>query len=169
MSGKPSDVEDGKFMKQVVSVEYDMKPSPEQIAYGKELARHRIVGHRCSECGLTYVPGSGYCPICAVPIGADGKVELETRGTVTTFTVVDPVQYKGQQEKSPYVVAAILLDGAGVSLGHQRLAEIDPDDVRIGMLVEVEWAEAGAANPIKHWGPNGEPDIPREQLHEHIL
>jgi uncharacterized OB-fold protein len=86
-----SDEDDGKFMKQVVSVEYDMKPSPAQVAYGKELAQHRIVGQRCPECALTYVPGSGYCPICAVAISEDGRVELETRGTVTTFTVVNPV------------------------------------------------------------------------------
>ena len=164
-----SDEDNGKFMKQVVSVEYDMTPSPEQVAYGKELAQHRIVGQRCRECGLTYVPGSGYCPICAVAIGQDGRVELEPRGTVTTFTVVNPVQYPGQKEKSPYVVAAILLDGAGAALGQQRLGEIDPDDVRTGMRVEVEWAEAGAGNPIKHWGPNGEPDVPRDQLQGHVL
>jgi len=164
-----SETDDGNFMKQVVSVEYDTKPSPQQVAYAKDLARHRIVGQRCPECALTYVPGSGYCPICAVAIGADGHVELEPRGTVTTFTVVNPVQYKGQQEKSPYVVAAILLDGAGVALGHQRLGEVEPDDVRIGMRVEVEWAEAGAANPIAHWGPNGEPDVPADQVQEHVL
>jgi hypothetical protein len=41
--------------------------------------------------------------------------------------------------------------------------------VRIGMRVEVEWAEAGGGNPIKHWGPSGEPDVPRDQLQEHIL
>ena len=161
--------DNGKFMKQVVSVEYDMKPSPAQVAYGRELAKHRIVGQRCPECGLTYVPGSGFCPLCAVALGDQGRVELEPRGTVTTFTVVEPVQYQGQQEKSPYVVASILLDGAGVSLGQQRLGEIDPDDVRTGMRVEVEWDEAGAASPIKHWGPNGEPDVPRERLQEHIL
>ena len=164
-----SDDDDGKFMQQVVSVEYDMKPSPEQIAYGKELAKHRIVGHRCPECELTYVPGNGFCPLCTVAIGGHGRVELEPRGTVTTFTVVEPVQYQGQHEKSPYVVAAILLDGAGVALGQQRLGEIAPEDVRTGMRVEVEWAEPGAGNPIKHWGPNGEPDVPREQLQEHIL
>ncbi len=164
-----SDEDVGKFMKQVVSVEYDTKPSPEQVAYGKELARRRIVGQRCQECLRTYGPSNGYCPVCVLAIGEDGRVELEPRGTVTTFTVVQPVQYPGQKEKSPYVVAAILLDGAGVALGQQRLGEIDPDDVRTGMRVEVEWAEAGAANPIKHWGPNGEPDVPREQLQEHIL
>ncbi len=164
-----SDDDDGKFMKQVVSVEYDMKPSPEQIAYGQELAKHRIVGHRCPECDLTYVPGNGFCPLCSVAIGGHGRVELEPRGTVTTFTVVEPVQYQGQHEKSPYVVAAILLDGAGVALGQQRLGEIDPEDVRTGMRVEVEWAEPGAGSPIKHWGPNGEPDVPRDQLQEHIL
>ena len=161
--------DDGKFMKQVVSIEYDMKPSPEQVAYGKELAKHRIVGHRCPECGLIYVPGSGYCPICALAIGDDEHVELEPRGTVTTFTVVEPVQYKGQEETSPYVVAAILLDGAGVTLGQQRLGEIETADARMGMRVEVEWAEAGASNPIKHWGPNGEPDVPHAELREHIL
>jgi hypothetical protein len=164
-----SNEEPGKFMQQLVSVEYDMKPSPEQVAHHKELAQHRIVGHRCPECGLTYVPGSGYCPICAVVIGEAGRVVLEPRGTVTTFTVVEPLQYQGQQEKSPYVVAAILLDGAGVALGQQRLGEIEPSDARIGMRVEVEWAEAGAASPIQHWGPNGEPDVPRDQLQEHIL
>ncbi len=164
-----SDKDDGKFMKQVVSLEYDTKPSPAQVAYGKELAQRRIVGQRCPECALTYVPGSGYCPICAVEIGEEGRVELATCGTVTTFTVVEPVQYKGQKEKSPYVVAAILLDGAGVALGQQRLGEVDPADVRMGMRVEVEWAEAGAANPIKHWGPSGEPDVPSEKLQEHIL
>ena len=115
------------------------------------------------------MPGSGYCPICAVAIGEDGHMELQTTGTVTTFTIVEPVQYQGQQEKSTYVVAAILLDGAGVALGNQRLGEIEPDDVRIGMRVEVEWAEAGASNPIQHWGPNGEPDVSRDQLGEHIL
>ncbi|MBW2230750.1 MAG: OB-fold domain-containing protein [Deltaproteobacteria bacterium] len=113
-----SDENDDKFMKQVVSVEYDMKPSPEQVAYSKELAQHRIVGQQCPQCRLTYVPGNGYCPICAVAIGEDRRIELEPRGTITSFTVVEPVQYKGQQEKSPYVVAAILLDGAGVALGH---------------------------------------------------
>ena len=164
-----SDDERGKFMKQVVSVEYDTKPSPQQVAYAKELAKHRIVGQRCPECELTYVPGSGYCPICAVSIGEDGHVVLEPRGTVATFTVVNPVQYKGQLEKDPYVVAAIVLDGAGVALGQQRLGEIEPENVRTGMRVEVEWAEAGAANPIKHWGPNGEPDVPRENLNKHIL
>ncbi len=164
-----TDGDNAKFMKQLVSVEYDMKPSPEQAAHARELAKHRIVGHRCPECGLIYVPGNGYCPICAVAIGPDEHVELQTSGTVTTFTVVEPVQYQGQQEKSTYVVAAILLDGAGVALGNQRLGEIEPDDVRIGMRVEVEWAEAGAADPIQHWGPNGEPDVPRDQLGKHIL
>ena len=38
-----------------------------------------------------------------------------------------------------------------------------------GMRVEVEWAEAGASSPIKYWGPNGEPDVPSDQLQEHIL
>ena len=66
-------------------------------------------------------------------------------------------------------MAAILLDGAGVTLGQQRLGEIEPDDARMGMRVEVEWAEAGAGNPIKHWGPNGEPDVPHEELRKHIL
>ena len=66
---------------------------------------------------------------------------------VTTFTVVDPVQYQGQEEKSPYVVAAILLDGAGVALGSQRLGEIEPDDVRIGMRVEVETSSTATITP----------------------
>ena len=105
-----SDVDDGKFMKQIVSVEYDMKPSPEQVAYGKELARHRIVGQRCPECGLTDVPGSGYCPICAVPIGGDGHVGPAFWAAVHGYAPWEVGQWDGQVEqgwartaRGPYV------------------------------------------------------------------
>ena len=105
----------------------------------------------------------------------DGMPSLSTDLEICINVIANPNQAPLCNAGGPYasdcqgIAAAILLDGAGVSLGQQRLGEIEPDEVRIGMRVEVEWAAAGAANPIQHWGPNGEPDVPHDQLGEHII
>lgn len=160
------------MMKQVVSVGYAMRPSPIQARYAKEIAQRRIVGHKCPECGLVYVPPRGYCGICVVETTWErDAVQVTDKGTVTSFTVVTPVQYPGQEEKDVYVVASILLDGASMTLGQQRVGEIAPEDVRTGLRVEAEWASAGDGKgfQIKHWGPCGEPDVPIEELADHVL
>ena len=172
--------ETGMFMQQVVKVEYDMQPTPLQRHYGKQMAKRRIIAHKCPECDLVYVPPRGYCPICVVETSEEHEVEIEPKGTITTFTVVNPIQYQGQQEKDVYVLASILLDGASMTIGQQRIGEIPPDEVRTGMRVEAEWASdadgdgGGGRNAmmgsgIAHWGPSGEPDVPLEKFKDHIL
>ena len=180
MSAPDDPSEDGKFMNQTVSVGYVMKPSLTMVEFGQGLAERKILGHKCPECGRVYVPPKGYCPMCVVATSADrDQVEVAARGTVTSFTVVNPVQYQGQKEKSVYVVASILLDGASMTMGQQRIGEIAPEDVRMGLRVEAEWASdvaaasgkapASSAEAIAHWGPSGEPDVPVEQIKDHLL
>ena len=169
-----------QFMQQVVSLEYKFIASPIMLEFGAALHEQRIIGHRCPACDLVYVPPTGFCAICVVPTNTqDHGVDVSDRGLVTSFTVVDPIQYRGQEEKGVYVLASILLDGASGTMGQQRIEGVDPGDVRMGTRIKAVWFagdERKGFNPraplggaIKHWSPSGEPDAPLESFSEHII
>jgi uncharacterized OB-fold protein len=109
--------------------------------------------------------------MCVVETGDEHEVVVDPKGTVTSFTVVDPSQYPGSTEKAPYVVASILIDGASMSIGQQRVAEIAPEDARTGMRIEAVWSGDDPSisggtmgGALSHWAPNGEPDVSPEEL-----
>ncbi len=169
-----------RFMQQMVSLEYKFIASPIMLEFGQALHEQRITGHRCPACDLVYVPPTGFCAICVVATNTeDHAVEVADHGIVTSFTVVDPIQYHGQQEKGVYVLASILLDGASGTMGQQRVAEVPASDVRMGMRVQAAWLSdderkgfdprAPLGGAIKHWIPSGEPDAPLETFAEHII
>ena len=169
-------------MEQMVSLEYEIRPSPLAVEYGEKLRQGRITGHRCPQCGLVQTPPTGFCSICVLPTSSEEhEVELADRGTVTSFTIVDPIQYRGQKEREVYALASILLDGASGAIGQQRIAELPLDEVRMGMRVEAVWIPdeersvgenpwgGSMAGAIRHWRPSGEPDTPLEEFAEHII
>ena len=159
-----------QFMQQVVSVEYQMQGSALDKRYASEIRKRRILGHQCPACDAVYVPPRGFCPMCCVETDEANEIVVADRGTVTSFTIVNPVQYRGQEEHDVYVTAGVLLDGAGVALGQQRIGEIAPEEVRTGLRVEAEWTndENGHAS-IAHWAPTGEPDVAAEELRDHTV
>ena len=176
-----ADTEPLDFMQQMVSLEYKLRASPVAVDFARKLCAGTITGHACPECGLVYTPPSGFCSICVVPTNArDHEVEISDRGTVTAFTIVDPIQYQGQTEREVYAIASILLDGASGTIGQQRLGDVELDQVRMGMRVAAVWLpeekrkgsaaiRAGLAGAIQHWRPADEPDIALEEFSEHII
>jgi uncharacterized OB-fold protein len=92
---------------------------------------------RCGACGYWIHPPSPVCPEClsrdVAPAVASG------RATVYTFTVNWQPWYPALDP--PYVVAIVELpEQAGLRLT-TNIVECDPDDVRIGMEVEVVFEE----------------------------
>ena len=167
-----------RFMSQVVSLDYDQVATPVMRKFTAGLQDKRITGHKCRQCGKVYVPPRGYCPLCVVETTDDDVVEVADRGTVTTFTVLTPIQYYGQQEREEYVLASILLDGASGTVGQQRIGEIPIDQIRSGMRVEGVWAppeerkpedRAALGGSFKYFTPTGEPDVPHKDFEEHVL
>lgn len=174
-----------QFMSHHTAVEYEIpEPSRLSIHFAEQLARGRIVGHRCPECAKVYMPPRGYCPLCVVETTDADEVDVADRGTITTFSVITPLQYQGQEETEDYVQATILLDGADTTIMVMRMDGIAIDDVRSGMRVQAVWppepersASAGSAgargmglgDAVARWKPTGEPDLTREQIAEHIL
>jgi hypothetical protein len=172
-----------QFMSHHTAVEYAVpEPSRLGVHFAEQLARARIIGHKCPECGKVYVPPRGYCPLCVVETTAANEVQIADRGVITTFSVITPLQYQGQQETDDYVQATLLLDGSDTTMMVTGLEGIAIADVRTGLRVEAVWApegERGAASTgirgmglgeaVKSWRPTGEPDVPREHLAAHIL
>jgi uncharacterized protein len=174
-----------QFMSHHTAVEYAIpEPSLLSIHFAEQLARGRIVGHRCPQCAKVYMPPRGYCPLCVVETTGADEVDIADRGTITTFSVITPLQYQGQEETEDYVQATILLDGADTTIMVMRMDGVAIDDVRSGMRVRAVWppesersASAGAAgargmglgDAVASWEPTGEPDLTREQIAEHIL
>lgn len=168
-----SDIE---FVQHRVATEYAVpQPSAAARRFAERLAKGTIVGHRCSGCDNVYVPPRGYCALCVRE--THEEVEVSPQGTVTSFTVITPIQYEGQQETDDYVQANVLLDRATQTI-MTRLDGIPIADVRMGLRVEAEWlAEAerssspsgGLADAIRGWRATGEPDTPLDQFAHHIV
>jgi uncharacterized OB-fold protein len=171
--------EDVRFMRQLIGLDYTIRTNPVAAAFGAALTEGRITGHRCPSCRRVYVPPKGYCPICVVPTGPDDLVEVADRGIVTSWTVLTPIQYAGQQERSDYALASILLDGADGTLGQQRLVDVALDEITMGLRVAAVWAPPdarsaddrgyGLGSAVEGWRPTGEPDAPASAYQDHTL
>ncbi len=126
----------------------------------------RFLGLKCPICGRTYTGGKGYCPVDAIELTRDYEVDLPQVGTVTSYTIITPVQYPGQTETEPFSRAHVWLDDTDVVLGYQTLVDVPNADVRVGMRVAAVWASEAekaevastAEGSLLGWIPTGEPD-----------
>ncbi|GAB2615022.1 OB-fold nucleic acid binding domain-containing protein [Streptomyces capparidis] len=139
-------------------LDYTYTPGLAHSRFLTALTGRRFLGERCPRCGRTSVPPRGACATCGV--ATEEQVEVGPRGTVTTFCVVS-VKARNLDIEVPYVYAHILLDGADLTL-HSRIGGIPYDQVRMGLRVEVVWAEGDRLAPtlasVDHFRPTGEPD-----------
>src|SRR3954447_12193764 len=106
-------------------------------------AYYRLEGRRCTGCGALQFPAREACGACR------GR-ELETfrfsgRGTVFSFAEVSQAP---QGFSGPYLVALVELE-EGIRVTAQ-LTDVDPDDVEIGMPVEM------VTRRIQERGPQGQ-------------
>jgi hypothetical protein len=151
-----------------VRLHYEHTASPGESEFLRGLASGRLLGQRCPACGKVYIPPRAACPTDGVPTAEE--VELPDTGTVTTFCVVN-VPFRGQRVPTPYVAAAIVLDGADIPFQHLILG-CDPGEVRMGMRVAAAWKPRGqwgtTVENIDHFRPTGEPDAPYESYAHHL-
>ena len=152
--------------KQVVRLEYDINAGEAASAYLRGLAEGRLVGRRATGSDEVYVPPRGSDPKTGEPTTVD--VEVGPRGTVTTFCVVN-IKFTDLTPDVPYVCAQVLLDGSAVAF-FGLIAGCPVTDVRMGMRVEVTWADelVADARSIKWFQPSGEPDAPYDAYKDYL-
>lgn len=90
-----------------------------------------LLGSRCEGCGTVYFPPHALCVRCLTAEGLR-PITLSRRGTVYTYTVV---HQSTPEFPTPYVLAYVdLPEGVRVL---SQLTEVAPEQVRIGMAVEL--------------------------------
>ena len=167
-AGQPVGHEPVAMMTTPVRLHYEHTASPGESEFLRGLADGRLLGQRCPACGKVYIPPRAACPTDGVPTAEE--VELPDTGTVTTFCVVN-VPFRGQRVPTPYVAAAIVLDGADIPFQHLILG-CEPGEVRMGMRVAAVWRPRDqwgtTVENIDHFRPTGEPDAPYESYAHHL-
>jgi len=96
-------------------------------------ARGELVFLRCAQCHTYVHPPS---PICPVDHGKDLHPEaVSGRGTVATFTINHQAWIPGME--LPYVIALVEIDEQPSLRVQTNIVGCAPDEVAIGMRVEV--------------------------------
>jgi uncharacterized OB-fold protein len=125
--------------------------SAETVGWWEAAAAHRLVVQRCLACGTTRHPPGPVCPACRA--GGSELAELPGTGTVYTFTIVHQAFIPALGERVPYVVAAVDLDGAGGARLVTNVVDVAPEDVTVGMAVEVAWEDMGPELALPRFRP----------------
>jgi len=133
----------------------DTMPSPLADAitlpWWQAASQHRLVVQRCSACGHTRLPPAPLCPECR---SADAEwQEVSGRGEVYTYTVVHRPIAAGQP--LPTVIAVIALEDAGGVRMISNLVAANPDEISIGMPVELVWEDMSEELAIPRFRPRG--------------
>jgi uncharacterized OB-fold protein len=93
----------------------------------------RLMGTKCEKCELLYLPPRIYCERCFSELVE--WLRIPKRGVIHTFTI-SYVDLDGNRLEKPIIVALVKFEGVYGGLVH-RLAEIEPEEVGIGMPVEI--------------------------------
>ncbi len=122
------------------------RPSDVSARFWAATAEHRFEIQRCRACDEAIFYPKVNCPAC----GSTDLVAQDAsgRGTVFTYTVARRPTHRAFADAGPYVIAVVALaEGPHVTT---NIVDCDPDDVTIGMPVEVCFADEvdGIALPL---------------------
>ncbi|HTP64936.1 MAG TPA: Zn-ribbon domain-containing OB-fold protein [Geobacteraceae bacterium] len=98
------------------------------------LARHKLLGSRCTSCGYRYATPRGHCMECGAPTE---WFELPQEGRVHTYTTC---YFGGEKflKETPFTLILVEFDTAD-TLFLSRLTGCEPDEVKIGMPVRARF------------------------------
>lgn len=108
----------------------------------------KLVGTRCPNCDITYVPPRMYCEKCFAELDEWKDVPLE--GKVKAHTIVH-VDIDGKKLAEPFVIGFVKIEGTKGGLVHY----IKAPEVKNGMKVKAVLKEdrVGSILDIEHFAP----------------
>lgn len=111
---------------------------------------HRLVVPRCVACGAYRMPPGPFCWRCRA--SEVDWVEHDGRGTLYSFTVVRHAVIPDVRDALPVVAGVVDLPGTDCRIV-ASIVECEPDDVRIGMPVELEWYDVRDGTTVPCFRP----------------
>jgi uncharacterized OB-fold protein len=128
-------------------------PIPDHVT-GKFWAaskQHKLLIQHCFDCGARQSFPQSYCR-CCLSENIDWS-EASGRGKIYSYTIVYRPPSVKFQEDVPYTVALVELD-EGVRM-MSNITEIEPEDVRVGMTVEVVFDNVTSTISLPKFRPMG--------------
>jgi uncharacterized OB-fold protein len=117
------------------------KPVPEIDAtmapFFAAAKEHRLVVQRCTACGALRFPPRELCNVC-LAIQAIW-VPVSGRGTIYSYNVMHQVYHPAFAHEVPYAVVMVKLAEGPTMISN--LVDCPPDEIRIGMPVEVTFEQ----------------------------
>lgn len=119
------------------------------VKFFEELKENKkLLGSKCPKCGKVHFPPRTVCVECFIKMDLKDLVELDNKGTLHGFTVVnypfvDP--QTGGLRPFPYGYALFKLDGADTFTMH-FVDETDPTKLKVGMRVEAVFKDEREGN-----------------------
>lgn len=116
------------------------------ISYERFLSEEKLMGSRCSKCGVLSVPPRSICINC---YGTEMEwVEMKGKGKLAAFTCIaigPPLMIKeGYDRKHPYVSGVVELEeGARVVARIEGVDGSKPETIQIGTPLQVEFLHRG--------------------------
>lgn len=120
------------------------------------LEQKKFIGNKCSKCGKVYIPPRKICGDCFEHI--EDYVDLPDTGVLTNFTFTKWAisERRPRQSKNIKMIGLVNLDGADSAM-LLPILETEPENLKIGMKVQVVWSEKPQGQPtdIKGFKPIG--------------
>jgi uncharacterized OB-fold protein len=125
-------------------------PLPDGVSseFWSAAAQGRLLIQHCPACGHRQFYPRGVCVVCGTTPEWE---EASGRGVVHTFTVIRQNYARPFRDMLPYVVAIIELEEGVRMMGN--VLDCEPDDVRIGMPVQVTLVPADEEIGVAMWTP----------------
>lgn len=123
-----------------------LAPDPWTEQFWRATAEHRLVVPRCVACGTYRFPPTPFCWQCRSQ-DVDW-VDHDGRGTIYSFTVVRHAVIPEVAASLPLVAAVVELPGTGGCRLVGNVVDASPDDVRIGLPVELGWYDVREGTTI---------------------
>ena len=116
-----------------------VSPDATSAPFWDACRRRELRLQRCTDCGRFRQPPSPGCPHCG-SARSDWPL-LAGTGTVFSYTIVHHAAVPSLAADIPYNVVVVALDGAPDARLISNLLDVPPDEVAIGLRVEVAWDE----------------------------
>lgn len=127
------------------------RASQDTAAWWEAALDQRLTVQRCTDCGTTRHPPAPVCHACRS--FAHELIDLPGTGTVWTFTRVHQAFVPSLADHLPFVVAAIALDGSDGCRLVSNVVDCEPEQVHVGLAVEVVWDRLGDDLTVPRFRP----------------
>ena len=148
-------------------LEYELTAGVATARYLEGLGEGKIFGGKAPSSDDVYAASRGTDPITGELTSIE--VEVQDRGVITTFCVVNIPGLSELAPEIPYVSAQILLDGAN-NCFFGLIRGIPVEDVHMGQRVKAKWADELKPDhtSIQWFEPTGEPDADYEMYKDYL-